>query len=77
VGIGANPKLLARIKASDLILLVGGRLSEMPSQSYSLLSIPEPAQQLVHVHPDPEELGRVYRASLPINAAPTGFCKAV
>lgn len=77
VGIGANPKLLARIKSSDLILLVGGRLSEMPSQSYSLLSIPEPAQQLVHVHPDPEELGRVYRASLPINAAPTGFCKAV
>ncbi|WP_198338294.1 thiamine pyrophosphate-binding protein [Labrenzia sp. VG12] len=76
VGIGINPKLLARIKTSDLILLVGGRLSEMPSQSYSLLDIPAPAQQLVHVHPDAEELGRVYRPSLAIHASPTAFCKA-
>ena len=76
VGIGINPKLLARIKDSDLVLLVGGRLSEMPSQSYSLLGIPTPDQALVHVHPDPEELGRVYRADLSINASPTAFCKA-
>ena len=76
VGIGINPKLLARIKASDLILLVGGRLSEMPSQSYSLLDIPAPAQQLVHIHPDAEELGRVYRPALAIHASPTAFCKA-
>ncbi|WP_299484358.1 thiamine pyrophosphate-binding protein [uncultured Roseibium sp.] len=76
VGIGINPKLLARVKSSDLILLVGGRLSEMPSQSYSLLDIPASGQQLVHVHPDPEELGRVYRPALSINASPTAFCKA-
>jgi len=76
VGIGINPKLLYRIKASDLILLVGGRLSEMPSQSYTLLDIPFPAQQLVHVHPDAEELGRVYSPALAIHASPTAFCKA-
>ncbi|GGB52995.1 thiamine pyrophosphate protein [Roseibium aquae] len=77
VGIGINPKLTDRIKSSDLILLVGGRLSEMPSQSYTLLDIPQPSQQLVHVHPDAGELGRVYRASLAIHASPTAFCKAV
>ncbi|MES0880275.1 thiamine pyrophosphate-binding protein [Roseibium sp. SCP14] len=76
VGIGANPKLLARIKSSDLILLVGGRLSEMPSQSYSLLDIPTPAQKLVHVHADAEELGRVYRPTLAIHSSPTAFCRA-
>ncbi|MEQ8372142.1 MAG: thiamine pyrophosphate-binding protein [Roseibium aggregatum] len=76
VGIGINPKLLARVKSSDLILLVGGRLSEMPSQSYSLLDIPSPTQQLVHVHPDAEELGRVYRPAQAIHASPTAFCKA-
>jgi acetolactate synthase-1/2/3 large subunit len=76
VGIGINPKLLARVKSSDLILLVGGRLSEMPSQSYSLLDIPSPSQQLVHVHPDAEELGRVYRPAQAIHASPTAFCKA-
>jgi acetolactate synthase-1/2/3 large subunit len=77
LGIGPNPKLLARIKDSDLILLVGGRLSEMPSQGYTLLDIPAPRQTLVHVHPDPEELGRVYRPHLAVNAAPTAFSAAL
>ena len=53
LGIGPNPKVLARIKEADLILLVGGRLSEMPAQSYTLLDIPAPKQTLVHVHPGP------------------------
>ena len=36
LGIGPNPKLVARVKASDLVVLVGGRLSEMQSQGYTL-----------------------------------------
>jgi acetolactate synthase I/II/III large subunit len=77
LGIGPNPKLLARVKGADLILLIGGRLGEMPSQSYTLLDIPGPRQTLVHVFPGVEELGRVYRAHLPINAAPTAFAAAL
>jgi acetolactate synthase-1/2/3 large subunit len=76
-GIGPNPKLLARVKGADLVLLVGGRFSEMPSQSYSVFDIPEPQTKLVHVHPGAEELGRVYHAHLAINAAPTAFCLAL
>ena len=74
LGIGPNPKLLARVKGADLVLLIGGRLSEMPSQSYTLFEIPEPQMKLVHVHPGPEELGRVYHPALAIQAAPTAFC---
>ena len=74
LGIGPNPKLLARIKAADLVLLIGGRLGEMPSQGYTLFDIPEPQMKLVHVHPGAEELGRVYHPALAINAAPTAFC---
>lgn len=77
LGIGPNPKLLARIKSSDLVLLVGGRMSEMPSQSYTLFDIPGDGTRLVHVHPDSEELGRVYRAALAINATPTAFAAAL
>lgn len=77
LGIGPNPKLLKRIQDSDLVLLVGGRLSEMPSQSYTLFGIPNPGRPLVHVHPDAEELGRVYRPELAINASPTAFCAAL
>jgi acetolactate synthase-1/2/3 large subunit len=72
-GIGPNPKLLARVQAADLVLLVGGRLSEMSSQSYTLFDIPTPQTTFVHVHPGAEELGRVYRPNLAINAAPTAF----
>ena len=77
LGIGPNPKLLARIKAADLVVLIGGRMSEMPSQSYSLFEIPAPRQTFVHVHPGSEELGRVYHPHLAINAAPTGFAAAL
>jgi acetolactate synthase-1/2/3 large subunit len=77
LGIGPNPKLLARVKDADLVLLVGGRLSEMPAQSYTLFDIPVPRQKLVHVHPDAAELGRVYRPHLAINASPTAFSAAL
>jgi acetolactate synthase-1/2/3 large subunit len=76
-GVGPNPKLLARVKGADLVLLIGGRFGEMPSQSYSVFDIPEPQTKLVHVHPGAEELGRVYHAHLAINAAPTAFCAAL
>src|SRR5215470_16766121 len=67
LGNGPNPKLVARVKSADLVLLVGGRLGELPSQHYSILDVPAPRQRLVHVHPGAEELGRVYRAELPIH----------
>ena len=65
--------LLERIKASDLVVLIGGRLGELPSQSYTLFDIPRPQMTFVHVHPGAEELGRVYSPHLPINATPTAF----
>jgi acetolactate synthase I/II/III large subunit len=74
LGIGPNPKLLARVKGADLVLLIGGRMSEMASQSYTLFDIPDPQMKLVHVHPGADELGRVYHPHLAINAAPTAFC---
>ncbi len=77
LGIGANPALTARIRGSDLLLMIGGRLSEMPSQGYTLLGIPEPGVPLVHVHPDAAELGRVYQPALAIQSAPGPFCAAL
>ncbi len=77
LGLGANPKLLARIRESDLVLLVGGRLSEVPSQGYALLDIPVPAQPLVHVHADADELGRLYRPAQAIHATPQAFAAAL
>jgi acetolactate synthase I/II/III large subunit len=77
VGIGISPGLAAYIKQADLVLLIGGRLGEMPSSDYTLLKSPYPDQKLVHVHPDASELGRVYRPALAINASPDAFVRAL
>jgi acetolactate synthase-1/2/3 large subunit len=66
VGIGINPKLAARVKEADVLIAFGPRLGEMTTSGYSLLNSPVPRQRLVHIHPDPQELGSVYQAELMI-----------
>lgn len=68
LGYGPNPKLVERIKSADLILAIGARLGEATTDGYTLVTPDHPGQTLVHIHPDPEELGRVYRADLAICA---------
>jgi acetolactate synthase-1/2/3 large subunit len=68
VGIGINPKLAARVRDADVILAIGPRLGEMTTGGYALIAAPVPAQRLIHVHADAEELGSVYQAELMINS---------
>ncbi|MEQ8966029.1 MAG: thiamine pyrophosphate-binding protein [Azospirillaceae bacterium] len=71
LGIGPNPALAAAVRDTDLILALGTRLGEIATSDYTLLTPPEPAQTLIHVHADPDELGRVYRPALAVPAAST------
>ncbi len=73
IGLGANPKLVARVRAADLLLVVGAKLGEVPTGGYNLLQIPTPSQTLIHVHADADELGRLYTAALAINATPAAL----
>jgi acetolactate synthase-1/2/3 large subunit len=68
VGIGINPKLAARVREADVILAIGPRLGEMTTSGYAIIAAPVPAQRLIHVHADTEELGSVYQAELMINS---------
>jgi acetolactate synthase-1/2/3 large subunit len=77
IGIAANPKLKARIESADVVLLIGGRMSEAASQGYTLFEIPEPRQKLVHVHADPHEIGRNYHPALGIVATSPAFAAAL
>ncbi|MCZ8017380.1 thiamine pyrophosphate-binding protein [Novosphingobium sp.] len=76
LGYGPNPKLVERIRNADLVLVVGARLGEATTDSYTLITPDHPGQTLVHVHPDPEELGRVYRPDMAICADMTEFAEA-
>ncbi len=73
LGYGPSPKLVARIREADLLLVVGARLGEATTDGYTLVTPDHPGQTLVHVHPDPSELDRVYRADVAIMAPPFAF----
>ncbi len=77
LGLNANPALIKRVQDSDLFVLVGGRLGEIPSQSYRLFDLPRPRMTFVHVYPEAEEFGRVYATNLSIHATPRAFAKAL
>jgi acetolactate synthase-1/2/3 large subunit len=68
LGVGMNPKLGARLKAADLLVVLGSRLGDTATNGYELLDPARPGPRLIHVHPDPDELGRVWRPDLAIAA---------
>ena len=76
LGYGPNPKLVERVRNADLVLAVGARLGEATTEGYTVPSPEHPGQVLVHVHPDPEELGRVYRTDLSLCCAMDEFAEA-
>ena len=73
LGFSATPALVQRIRDADLILTVGARLGSMTTQSYGLISAPTPAQTLIHVHADANEIGRVYQPALGIQSGMAEF----
>lgn len=77
LGYGPNPKLVERVRSADLVIAVGARLGEATTDGYTVPSPEHPGQLLVHVHPDPEELGRVYRTDLAICAAVDDFAECL
>lgn len=66
LGLGADPALQQAVKNSDLLMLLGSRMGEVPSCGYTLIDSPQPQQLLVHCMPCAKELGRVYRPDLAI-----------
>jgi acetolactate synthase-1/2/3 large subunit len=77
LGLGVDPNLAARVKSADLIVSIGSRLGENTTNGYTLLVPPVPGQALVHVHPDPQEPGRVYQPRLAVACGLADFALAL
>jgi len=65
LGVGSNPRLKARLKAADLVVAIGTRLGDIVTDGYEVLD-PRHPQTLIHVHADPDEIGRVFRPQLSV-----------
>jgi acetolactate synthase-1/2/3 large subunit len=76
-GTSPVPSLSKRLKEADLVIVVGARLGDITTQDYSTLAPPVPKQTLVHVYPDADEIGRVFRPELGIVAGPVAFAAAL
>lgn len=77
LGYGPSPALVERVRGADLLIVVGARLGEATTDGYQLITPDHPGQRLVHVHPDPEELGRTYATDLAICAGMAEFAEAL
>jgi acetolactate synthase-1/2/3 large subunit len=71
--INAAAELLAPLRAADVLLVLGSRLSEITSQSYRL---PVPPT-VVHVDPDPAVPGAVLPADWAVPATAAAFAEAL
>jgi acetolactate synthase-1/2/3 large subunit len=77
LGLGPDPKLVARLREADVLLVVGARFGDVETGGYEHVTVPRASGTLVHVHPGPEELGRVYQPELGILAGGPQFVDAL
>jgi len=75
VGIGPNPELAKRIDDADVLFVLGARLGEMTTGGYAMLPPPKTKQRLIHVHSNPDEIGRVYVADRGVCCDPAAFLR--
>lgn len=75
LGIGSDPALVKAAREADLVLAIGTRLNDTVTQGYSLFDV---AGQIpvVHVYPEPSEIGRVFRAQVGIYSDLNMFAEA-
>ncbi|WP_424929172.1 thiamine pyrophosphate-dependent enzyme [Amaricoccus tamworthensis] len=76
-GTGVAPSLVKRLAEADLLLVIGARLGEITTKTYSTLSVPTPAQTLVHIHVDANEIGRVYSPAFAAVSGPDAAVRAL
>jgi acetolactate synthase I/II/III large subunit len=77
MGIRVPPELIGEMKRADLLVALGERMTDSVSQSYSFPAAPRPQLPFVHVWPDPNELGRVWRPDLGLPCSPFEVIKGL
>jgi acetolactate synthase-1/2/3 large subunit len=77
MGIRVPQALITEMKKADLLVALGERITDTVSQSYTFPTAPQPQLPLVHVWPDANEIGRVWRPDLGLPCSPHEVIKAL
>ncbi|MGR3481458.1 thiamine pyrophosphate-binding protein [Salipiger marinus] len=76
-GTSTAPSLYKRLAEADLLVVIGARLGEMTTRTYTTMDSPNPGIRLVHIHPEADEIGRVYSPDLGLACAPAVLAEAL
>lgn len=68
LGVGMNPRLGQRLRDADALLILGARMGETATNGYRLMDPAQPGKTILHVHPDPDEIGTVYQPTASLAA---------
>lgn len=60
LNVGVNPRLAARLREADALLVIGSRLGDIETQGYAAFPAGDPGRPILHIHPDADEPGRVF-----------------
>lgn len=77
LGVGMNPKLGEALREADCLLSLGSRLGDTLTNGYDLMSPAAQGRRIIHVYPDPDEIGHLWRADPGIAACPRAALKAL
>ncbi len=74
LGFKIPPAQLENLQRHDLLIAIGTRLGDIPSQNYQLPLLPQPTAPVIHIGDDPSVIGRVFPTEMPIVSDPVAFC---
>jgi len=77
MGIRVPSSLLDHMRKTDLMVVLGERMTDTVSQSYKFPSAPKPQFFMAHIWPDADEIGRVWHPNLGIPASPHDVIKGL
>lgn len=77
LGVGMNPALGAALREADVIVSLGSRLGDTLTGGYTLMDPTRPHARVVMVHPDPDQLGVLWRADPGVVADPRRMVAAL
>lgn len=77
LGVGMNPKLGKALQEADLVVSLGSRLGDTLTDGYTLMNPADQGKRIVHVYPDPDELGHIWRPDPGIVADPRDMVAAL
>ncbi len=76
-GVGMLPEIRETLANCDLVLALNVRFGEMTTDNYALFDLPDMRQTLIHAHPSPAEIGKIYQPDIAVQSCPNAIAHAL